>query len=185
MQSGDPLMRFYALTALVLALSVCAADAPKVEAVLASVASKNAAYPQFQLTLTNRGETSVTLVQPGDGSECGWRTPHLKWEWAAEVKRPTATLARCGNMNSLKAGEVFTLNPGESKVLKDWVHAMPPGPGVYKVKVTFINDPQARFGGVELGSHNVAEMAKVRASTPLSVESNTLDVTVAVPEAVK
>ncbi len=129
-------MRFYALAALVLALSVCAADAPKVEAVLASVASKNPAYPQFQLTLTNRGETSVTLVQPGDGSECGWRTPHLKWEWASNPKTRGATTGRCGNMNSLKEGEVFTLKPGESKVLKDWVHAMPPSPGVYKVKVT-------------------------------------------------
>lgn len=178
-------MRFFALASLLLTLTLHAADAPKVEAVLAKAESKNPAFPQFELTLTNRGETAVTLVQPGDGSNCGWRTPHLKWQWTADHDRKPLTEARCGNINSLKAGEVFTLNPGESKVMKDWIQSAIPGPGNYKVKVTYINDPQAKFRGIELGNHNAAEMEKVRASTPLSVESNTLDITVAHHEAVK
>src|SRR4051794_34616710 len=35
--------------------------------------------PRLTLTLVNRGPYTLTLVEPGDGSTEGWRTPVLVW----------------------------------------------------------------------------------------------------------
>src|SRR4051794_28079257 len=39
----------------------------------------------YEVTIVNRGKTSETLVQPGDGSDCGWRTPIVEWVIDGEV----------------------------------------------------------------------------------------------------
>jgi len=60
--------------------------------------------PQVTATLVNRGKREVTLVEPGDGSDCGWRTPLVEWS-----RRRRDNGGRCGNINALKEEEVFTL----------------------------------------------------------------------------
>ena len=34
---------------------------------------------RWQVSIVNRGTEPVTLVHPGDGSDCGWRTPIIEW----------------------------------------------------------------------------------------------------------
>ncbi len=34
---------------------------------------------RWEVVIANRGKRAVTLVQPGDGSDCGWRTPVVEW----------------------------------------------------------------------------------------------------------
>src|SRR5919201_6135680 len=74
---------------------------------------------RFTATLLNKGKETVTLVTPGDGSDCGWRTPLVGWsvvKVSADNPRagkhpdkvPLHRGARCGNVNALKADEVFT-----------------------------------------------------------------------------
>jgi hypothetical protein len=52
--------------------------------------------PRFTATLVNRGKLKVTLVEPGDGSDCGWRTPLIpgrgvKEVFVAEISTPSRT----------------------------------------------------------------------------------------------
>jgi hypothetical protein len=97
---------------------------------------------KYTLTLKNGGDKPLTLVTPGDGSEYGRRTPKLSWSGtiagkpAQEVERPG-----CGMMNVIEASEVFTLAPGESKAMTDWIHGPSFAPGRYEVKLRYVNDP--------------------------------------------
>lgn len=97
---------------------------------------------KYTLTLKNEGDRSVTLVTAGDGSEYGRRTPMLTWSGtidgkpAQEVERPG-----CGMMNAIEASEVFTLAPGESKAMSDWLIGPSFAPGRYEVKLRYVNDP--------------------------------------------
>src|SRR5262245_10231784 len=50
--------------------------------------------------LVNNGAEAAVVVLPGDGSDCGWRTPVVRWTPAASSGRD------CGNINSLRANEV-------------------------------------------------------------------------------
>jgi hypothetical protein len=63
--------------------------------------------PRLAVTLINRGAGEVVLVEPGDGSDCGWRTPAI--EWSSPQRWPAG---RCRNVNALKVQEVFTLRRG-------------------------------------------------------------------------
>src|SRR4051812_31811566 len=40
---------------------------------------------KWEVTVVNRGKEAVKLVQPGDGSESGWRTPIIEWVVDGEV----------------------------------------------------------------------------------------------------
>jgi hypothetical protein len=76
-------------------------------------------------TLENTGSCRrVVLVEPGDGSEVGWRTPVIRWtvRRIAQGRAADVTLEpdpRCGLMNGPYAeAEVFTLAPGHSRRLR-------------------------------------------------------------------
>jgi hypothetical protein len=72
--------------------------------------------PELTVTIVNRGDQEVMLVEPGDGSDCGWQTPLIEWSRRRWFRGP-----RCGNTNGLKPEEVFVLKPGESRQL-DLLH---------------------------------------------------------------
>src|SRR5262249_657707 len=71
---------------------------------------KKAQYPRSSAEVVNRPGREITLVKPGDGSDCGWRTPVITW--TVEGVKPRGVL-RCGNVNPLRPNEVFTLKPGQ------------------------------------------------------------------------
>jgi hypothetical protein len=140
-------------------------------------------------TVTNQGKEAATLVQPGDGSEVGWRTPVIGWS-AVKVASADAKAnhpdkpeldhgRRCGNINALKNDEVFTLEPGKKKDLAEWVgQPSLPEPGTYKVVFYYANEPGQKWKGVPLGEHDAGAMARVQNSTPCRLKSNEVTITV-------
>ena len=97
---------------------------------------------RFVLTVKNAGMTPIRLVVPGDGSEAGWRTPTLTWTATSGGKR-VAPLpqGRCGMMNRIEASEIFTLAPGASRDLADWIAEPSFAKGTYNLRLTYRNDP--------------------------------------------
>jgi len=124
--------------------------------------------------LVNRGNQEVVLVQPGDGSNCGWRTPLIEWSHGSWFHAP-----RCGNINAFKADEVFSLKPGESQQLCDWVQVPRLAhPGRYRLTVRYTNNPDQSWIGSPLGKHDDAAIQAVHFSTKLSAVSNTVEIVV-------
>jgi hypothetical protein len=85
--------------------------------------------------LFNQGDAPATLVLPGDGSYEARRTPIVAWSVlpaddpkASRVGPPTEPQFRpCGNLDALTRDQVFTLRPGETRVVETSPDL--PGPG--------------------------------------------------------
>jgi len=162
--------------AVILRLEATRAEVPQGEA------------PKMIVTLVNKRKETVTLVQPGDGSNCGWRTPIMGWSVikvtdGGVAKHPTELPlhkgGRCGNINSLKKTEVFTLAPGKSKEVEGWVGA--PSlldPGTYSVVVYYSNDPDLTWKGLPLGKHDPEAMEQVKKSFQCALISNPVQIVV-------
>jgi hypothetical protein len=164
---------------------------------------------RWEVVLVNRGKQAVTLVQPGDGSKCGWRTPII--EWVVDGKVPGAIemlvekvkkgekdapaakpellpacltgramrIARCGNINRLKASDVFDLAPGKEIKLSEWIGTPSFGDGTHKVAVRYFNIPMLKWRGLPLGKHDEKAMERIKSSSPrVTLESNTVEITV-------
>jgi len=134
----------------------------------------------FEVSVRNSGRATITLVEPGDGSGNGRRTPITTWEVELVGSSYSAPkLGYCGNINPLTAGEVFELEPGQSHVFGSWV---PPvfatEPGTYRVRFKYVNDPLLRWGGIPLSEHDPKAMQRVRTSTACSALSNQVEVLV-------
>lgn len=97
---------------------------------------------KYTLTLKNEGTAARTLVTPGDGSEDGRRTPMLAWSGTRDGK-PAPQLPRphCGMMNRIEPDEIFTLAPGASRAMSDWISGPSYDPGRYEVQLRYTNDP--------------------------------------------
>ena len=126
----------------------------------------------YIVTLANKGSRPVRLVVPGDGSEAGMRTPILTWI-ATEGGKPAepAPAGRCGFTNEMTVQEVFTLAPGASREMKDWVGQPYVKPGTYDLKLRFRNDPKQ----VRNASPDVTKL--VAATDACDVTSNSIRVT--------
>lgn len=136
---------------------------------------------EAKIQLRNVGNTPMTLVMPGDGSDCGWRTPIIGWSVLPvdsdddhPPTPPRQGVGRCGNINSLKAEEVFTLRPGQSKTLGPWARLPTYNlkPGKYRVVVYYKNDPKLKWSGLPLGPHDQKAMQRIGESTPVNLVSN-------------
>jgi len=125
--------------------------------------------------LINRGSRSLTLVLPGDGSRTGRRTPVIEWTFVPGGTLPG--IEGCGNINPLKAGEVFTLTPGATQDLGSWVDpSVLPAVRKSHAVMTYWNQPALPFRGVPLGAHSEAELALLRSSEPCRISSNKIEV---------
>jgi hypothetical protein len=192
------MIRTVALAFLLTGASCCIADPPQHRQATAAaglelhISAKETSLtqgeqPQIHATITNKGAAPVTLVLPGDGSESGWRTPLVgfssvkagrgKPKHPAEV--PLYRGGRCGNVNPLKGDEVFSLAPGQSKDLGDWVGSPRLAePGTYGVVLYYANDPGLKWRGVPLGRHDADAMRQVARSYKCLLVSNELRLTV-------
>jgi len=130
--------------------------------------------PMMAVFVVNRGDTKVLLVEPGDGSTEGWRTPTIEWSHGVAIPG-----GRCGNVNALKPKELFMLEPGESRRLSGWIHSPHfTVPGRFQVSVRYVNNPDHKWSGIPLGMHNAWAMRQVRRSTQVSAVSNTVEIVV-------
>jgi len=72
-------------------------------------------------------ERIYPVVRPGDGSEVGWREPHVFYTARIDTgdgnwqEVPKAPVARCGNFDAQWQNDVVELWPGKSIELKDWL----------------------------------------------------------------
>ncbi len=126
----------------------------------------------YTLTLKNEGTAVRTLVEPGDSSEAGWRTPMLAWSGTRDGK-PASQLpsGRCGNMNPIDAGEIFTLEPGASRMVSMWISGPSYAPGRYEVRLRYTNDPgNTAAAGPEVASLLARTSACDVTSDPLTIQ---------------
>lgn len=153
--------------------------------------------PNYELrvsgTLENVGTDFVRLVDAGDGSLNGMRTPILRWEVTPlDGQEPEpGPLYRCASMNGVEAGELFTLHPGQRHVLTGWYRGPRAAqPGRYRAVLTYTNDPAliwyreledrprdeaAEWQLVRTDVHAPEIMARVHASTPCQAVSNAIE----------
>lgn len=83
-------------------------------------------------TMRNSSDRTVAALKPGDGSESGWREPHVYYtakklrgkEW---LDVPPRVIRRCGVYNPAWQKDVVSLAPGETLNLGSWL----PGPEAY------------------------------------------------------
>jgi len=83
---------------------------------------------RLEIHLKNTSKERIyPVVRPGDGSEMGWREPHVFY--TARIDKgdgswqevPKAGIARCGLFNAQWQEDVVELWPGKSIELKDWL----------------------------------------------------------------
>jgi hypothetical protein len=145
--------------------------------------------PGVHLFIVNGGPDELTLVQSGDGSSDGWRTPLVGVSIApvALAKHPPAgdtpvsREGRCGNINPLRAEEVVVLGVGHRLELEvGWYHLEPLDQvGTFEMVFYYENKPTLEWRGLPLGGgHDARAMASVQASTNVSLRSNPVVVTV-------
>lgn len=140
-----------------------------------------------KVEIINYSTNNVSLVFPGDGSEFHWRTPLtgvsiLPMDSKAKHPNfPPPSDATCGNINSLKNGEVFILKPGEKREIDMWRSLFPVcnlPPGEYRLILYYANNPTFKWEGIPLGKHDEDEMGKIRKSTPCKLMSNEIVFTI-------
>jgi hypothetical protein len=124
--------------------------------------------PHFKATLVNGGKSAVALVDPGDGSARGWRTPIITWKVTTLEGQlvPRELHAGCGNMNDLLDKEVFRMKPGARHGLGPWIGTPEVRPGRFLVRLVYENDPTRKRGGF------MRELERMKRTTPCKVESN-------------
>lgn len=141
----------------------------------------------LEVTLVNRGKDPVTIVVPGDGSSCAWRTPRVGWSILPAAssalhpdETPLCTTPRCGNINALKSDEIRDLAPDASCELGEWIGlgGLRLEPGEYRVRFYYENVPSLEWSGMPLGKHEDGAMDRVQRSTPLRLRSDEFRVVV-------
>lgn len=144
-------------------------------------------HSRFAVTIRNRGSNSVTLVQPGDGSARQSRTPFVGWSIlpadAKKLSHPeTPSLPEgpfCGNINSVRLSEVFSLKPGETRRLEDWIgNPTFEKPGRYRLVCYYQNIPEVKVSGIPLRPHENGALDRMRKSTPCRLTSDEIVVDV-------
>jgi hypothetical protein len=135
--------------------------------------------PEWRAFLVNDGSAPVTVVLPGDGSNCGWRTPVVRWRSGDDPADPLLVGGRCGNINSLRPEEVIDLAPGQRVELTEWMHWPTPG-GVrtHRIWVELENIPDLRWQGVTFRDHDPVAMQRIRQSPSFKAVSNVVAVEV-------
>jgi hypothetical protein len=130
--------------------------------------------PRITARITNNGARPVTLVLPGDGSRMGRRTPVIEWIFSPGGR--VVGFEACGNVNELKRGEVFTLQPGDAQDLGSWVEPLAlPQQRRFHGLMIYRNEPDLTFQGVLLRPHDEGELARLRASDRCRIQSNEVE----------
>ena len=140
----------------------------------------------IDVTLLNTDPDTVTLALPGDGSFWGQRTPLMDWnvrEPGGERLKRTSILM-CGNINPLRAREVFRLAPGEQRTFRIAVpedYGYQKGSHRYQFQLSYENRPHLEWSGSPLGPHDAEALRILRQSTACKLLSNTLELEVKYP----
>ncbi len=136
---------------------------------------------RFAATILNFGTEPLILVEPGDGSEAGWRTPIVGWsilhgageKLASHPDEPELDPARGENVDPLGSDEIFVLQPGDARRLSDWIEAPKLSrAGTHRVVLYYRNDPWATIEGLPFEPHDPIALDLLRRTTPCTLVSN-------------
>lgn len=115
----------------------------------------------------------MTVVLPGDGSSCGWRTPVIRWN-----PRPQYGEARCLNINPLKLDEVISLGPGQRVKLGYIGGPQLTSAGKHLLSVEMEHIRDLKWSGIPLPDHDAGAMEKVRQIKGFKAVSNVVEIEV-------
>lgn len=135
---------------------------------------------KFRIAIRNVGAQPLLLVQPGDGSGSGLRTPIVTWS-VRDASGPVAQklMRYDSGINHLEPGDVFRLQPGESRALSEWISPIIiADPGKYQIRLHYVNDPNFQWNGHPFGKHDPTTMRLVRQSIPCDLASDLVDIVV-------
>jgi hypothetical protein len=78
---------------------------------------------RVEVTLQNTDPDTVTLVMPRNYSYWGGRTPLIDWEIHAPggARLKPMSFGVCGNMDAVRAEEIFKLPPGANRTFVVWI----------------------------------------------------------------
>ncbi|MFK7775974.1 MAG: hypothetical protein AB8F94_27870 [Saprospiraceae bacterium] len=110
-------------------------------------------FPKVKVSLNNFTKDTIKILQPGDGSNVGWRTPTIRWsviDLEKEESHPDTLpeikekISRCGNMNGLNRRDIVSLRPKFGIKLK-WTSdpSIPRRLGKYSVRFYFEHKPDS------------------------------------------
>lgn len=101
---------------------------------------------QLEAVLINRSSRPIKVVKPSDGSETGWREPHLfytaeRLEGEVWEEVPAQPIFRCGMFDANWPKDVVVLKSGESLPLNAGLVALQTvfslAPGVYRFRLHY------------------------------------------------
>lgn len=186
---------FAAVSALVPPLPLLAAAAPeglRLEARVESTTTVAVGDPILVAVTLVNGSASKThpVVRPGDGSEVGWREPHVFWtvtRVAADGKETPAEggpIGRCGLFEPDWTKDVTRLAPGESMAI-EW---MMPVSHVFDLQDEGLVRIVAHYawrGGKEgkglPGAEAPKDLGEMAGVAPYELKSNPVDVRIVRP----
>ena len=130
------------------------------------------------------------VVKPGDGSESGWREPHVYYTadrsgadggWTRMEPTP---ILRCGLYDNKWQKDVVPLKPGENLPLKDWL--MPPGSafefqqaGRYRIRAHYAY--RGGQGGKGAASRPAEDVGGMKGIAPFEIVSSPVEIAVKRP----
>jgi hypothetical protein len=135
---------------------------------------------ELRITIRNVGSQPLLLVQPGDGSGDALRTPIVTWSVRDASGPVVQKLTRYDSgINHLEPGDVFRLQPGESRALSEWISPIVfASPGKLQITLHYVNDPNLQWTGHPFGKHDPTTMRLVQQSTPCNLVSDPVDIVV-------
>ena len=128
--------------------------------------------------LVNHEKYPVIVVKPGDGSDCGWRTPHITWSMN---EKKLGGIGGCANINPLAAHEVVELKAGERLPLEEWLRVPPlehMKAGVYRLSIEYDHRPDMKWGVFPQKKQESKTMVRIRNSKPIKAISNVVEIRV-------
>lgn len=133
----------------------------------------------LRVTIRNVGFETLLLLQPDDGSGSGLRTPHVSWD-VRSASGPIVQIYGIQDDNGINAvtpDELIRLYPKTSVELSVWV---PPlvvdGPGIYRIKARYVNDPDEKWRGTPLSKHDPEALRMIKMSNACDLTSEEVEI---------
>ena len=137
--------------------------------------------PRVKVSLNNFTKDTILIVQPGDGSNVGWRTPIIRWsviDLTEEKPHPDTLpelqrrIARCGNMNGLSRKDIVRLQPIHGIKLK-WVNnpKIPRKTGKYSVRFYYQHKPDSEWIMKDYSEHEGKKIIREKTEEMLLISN--------------
>ena len=130
---------------------------------------------RYRVTITNHGDSAVTLGYPGDGSSKNGRPPFVVWS-VFPIDQPESLhpsprcrdrfVPGCGNMNGLTSDDIREIQPGETLDVGGWIGRLwefesGEAKGEYRARLYYRNNPNHPMSHWDLLHADISKQAAV------------------------